>query len=166
MIDPRYFSQEWPTVPLTKVVEFLDHLRKPVRKRERQAGPYPYYGANGQQGTIDGYLFDEPLVLLAEDGGHFGVSDRKIAYKVEGRCWVNNHAHVLRPRENVDIDFLTRQLEHYNVLPFVNGTTRGKLTKSRAREISIPRPPPYPNRSASRPSSTRPTKSAASVRRP
>lgn len=127
--------------PLGEVVEFLDSKRRPVTESERQAGPYPYYGANGIQGTIDGYIFDEPLVLLAEDGGHFEDPERGIAYRVSGKTWVNNHAHVLRPRAKLDIGFLCRVLENYDVSPFITGTTRGKLTKAGASEILIPLPP-------------------------
>ena len=90
---------------------------------------------------IDGYIFDEPLVLLAEDGGFFDQPDRGIAYRISGKTWVNNHAHVLRPRNGIDLGFLCRVLENYDVTPFVTGTTRGKLTKAGASEIPIPLPP-------------------------
>jgi type I restriction enzyme S subunit len=130
----------FPTKRLGEVVEFLDSRRRPVTESDRRAGPYPYYGANGQQGTIDDYIFDEPLVLLAEDGGHFGDPERGIAYRISGKTWVNNHAHVLRPRSDIDLAYLCRVLENYDVTPFVTGTTRGKLTKAGASEIVIPLP--------------------------
>ena len=103
------------TVQLKDVCVFLDNLRVPVKESERKPGPYPYYGANGQQGWIDDYIFDKPLILLAEDGGHFGSKTRPIAYKVSGKCWVNNHAHVLWPKSNCDIDYLHRVLSYYDV---------------------------------------------------
>jgi len=131
----------YPVKPLGEVVEFLDSQRKPVKESERRAGSYPYYGANGQQGTIDGYLFDESLVLLAEDGGFFDQPDRGIAYRISGKTWVNNHAHVLRPKPILDLGYLCRVLENYDVTPYVTGTTRGKLTKSGASEIPLPLPP-------------------------
>jgi type I restriction enzyme S subunit len=131
----------YPIDKLGNVVEVLDNMRRPVTESERISGPYPYYGANGIQGTINDFIFDEPLVLLAEDGGHFDNPDRGIAYRVYGRTWVNNHAHVLRPRKNIDINYLCRVLENYDVTPFVTGTTRGKLTKGGASEIPIPLPP-------------------------
>ena len=107
---------------------------------------YPYYGANGQQGTIANFIFDEPLVLLAEDGGHFENPDRGIAYRISGKTWVNNHAHVLRPKADIDLAYLCRVLENYDVTPFVTGTTRGKLTKGGASEIPIPLPPLHEQR--------------------
>ena len=141
MIRPKILCRKWHMRSLDEVVEFLDHLRKPVKEKDRVPGPYPYYGANGQRGTINGYLFDEPLVLLAEDGGHFGVPGKPIAYQVDGKCWVNNHAHVLRPRKSIDIRFLCHQLEHYDVTSFISGTTRAKLTKRSASRIPVVIPP-------------------------
>ncbi|NUO83471.1 restriction endonuclease subunit S [candidate division KSB1 bacterium] len=141
MISRNSINGAYPIQCLGDVVEFLDSMRRPVTESERRAGPYPYYGANGQQGTIDDYIFDEPLVLLAEDGGHFQTPDRGIAYRISGKTWVNNHAHVLRPKACIDLAFLCRVLENYDVTPFVTGTTRGKLTKAGASEIVIPLPP-------------------------
>ncbi|MBW2428344.1 MAG: restriction endonuclease subunit S [Deltaproteobacteria bacterium] len=140
MIRPEMLCPSWPQKPLGEVVEFLDHLRRPVTDRDRVSGPYPYYGANGQQDSVADYIFDEPLILMAEDGGYFGDPDRTIAYRVDGKCWVNNHAHVLRPKDGVDIGFLCRQLEKYDVTKFIKGATRQKLNKSNASEIPITLP--------------------------
>lgn len=141
MLRESSFNPAWPIVPLSDAVTFLDNLRKPVKASDRVEGPYSYYGANGLQGTINDYIFDEPLVLLAEDGGHFGNPDRDIAYIAEGKYWVNNHAHVLKPNENVDLRFLYRVLQRYDVTPFIKGATRAKLTKGDAGRIPFPVPP-------------------------
>jgi type I restriction enzyme S subunit len=141
MITRFSFGNKYPTKRLGELVHFLDNMRRPVTEADRKPGPYPYYGANGQQGVINSYLFDEPLVLLAEDGGHFDSPERGIAYRIAGKTWVNNHAHVLRPTPLVDIDYLCRVLENYDVRPWVTGTTRGKLTKAGASDIEIPLPP-------------------------
>jgi type I restriction enzyme S subunit len=109
-----------------------------VAESERRPGPFPYFGANGQQGTIDDYIFDEPLLLLAEDGGHFDDPERGIAYRIAGKTWVNNHAHVIRSNGKLRLDYLCRVLENYDVRPFISGTTRGKLTKAAASQIPIP----------------------------
>ena len=131
-----------PCVALEECCEFLDHIRRPVKESERVNGPYPYFGANGQQGWINDYLFDEPLVLLAEDGGHFSNPERGIAYKISGKTWVNNHAHVLRPREGIiDVDYLAHALKNKNVRRHLSGSTRDKLTKAGACQIEIPLPP-------------------------
>lgn len=131
----------WPSVALGDVVEFLDHLRRPVTASDRVQGPFPYYGANGQQGTIDDYIFNEPLLLLAEDGGHFDDPARGIAYKISGPAWVNNHAHVLRMSNRLDLGYANWLLKHRDVRRYVTGTTRGKLTKAGASAISFPLPP-------------------------
>lgn len=131
-----------PCVALAECCEFLDHIRRPVKESERINGPYPYFGANGQQGWINDYLFDEALVLLAEDGGHFSNPQRGIAYKINGKTWVNNHAHVLRPREGIiDVDYLTHALRNKDVRRHLSGSTRDKLTKAGASQIEIPLPP-------------------------
>jgi type I restriction enzyme S subunit len=141
MISRDSIGGVFPVALLGEVVEFLDSKRRPVTESDRRAGPYPYFGANGQQGTIDDYIFDEPLILLAEDGGHFDDPGRGIAYRISGKTWVNNHAHVLKPKNGLDLAFLCRVLENYDVTPFVTGTTRGKLTQAGAAQIPIPLPP-------------------------
>ncbi len=141
MIAQRTLSGGFPTKKLADVADFLDSKRRPVTEADRKPGPYPYYGANGQQGSIADFIFDEPLILLAEDGGHFDQPDRGIAYEVTGKVWVNNHAHVLRPKAGIDIRFLRRVLENYDVSPWVTGTTRGKLTQAGAAQIVVPVPP-------------------------
>ncbi|MDB9446942.1 restriction endonuclease subunit S [Anabaena sp. CS-542/02] len=141
LIYQSQLSTNWDTFLLSEVVEFLDNQRKAITERDRVKGPYPYYGANGQQDSVAEFIFDEPLVLLAEDGGHFGDPNKTIAYQITGKCWVNNHAHVLRPKDCIDIRYLYRHLERYDVTPFVTGTTRGKLTKSAASRIPIVVPP-------------------------
>lgn len=125
-------------VRLGDVCEILDHKRVPITSSERIAGEYPYYGANGIQGYIADYIFDDELVLLAEDGGNFGSKDRPIAYRVSGKCWVNNHAHVLKPKDNIDVDYLCYSLMFYDTTGMVNGATRQKLTQSAMRQMTIP----------------------------
>jgi type I restriction enzyme S subunit len=134
-------SSPWPKLPLGQVVQFKDAQRRPVKETERKPGPFPYYGANGEVGTIDGYIFDENLVLLAEDGGHFLDPARPIAYEIGGKTWVNNHAHVLAPGTALDASFLAWHLSQYDVSQFLSGSTRPKLTKSDAERIPVIVPP-------------------------
>lgn len=118
--------------------EILDSMRVPITAKDRKKGPYPYYGANGVQDYVADYIFDGNLVLLAEDGGNFGSSERPIAYKVSGKCWVNNHAHVLKPKTGIDVDYLCYSLMFYKVDGMVNGATRKKLTQAAMRKMLIP----------------------------
>jgi type I restriction enzyme S subunit len=122
----------WKWVKLGEVANSLDHLRRPINKEERlkRKGTIPYYGANGRTGWIDDYLFDEPLVLVVEDET-FTARELPFSYKITGKSWVNNHAHILKPKGGLDIDFLNYQLSYYPFLPLTTGTTgRKKLTKN------------------------------------
>ena len=117
--------------------EILDSLRIPITASDRKKGPYPYYGANGVQDYVAEYIFDDDLVLLAEDGGNFGSKDKPIAYRVSGKCWVNNHAHVLKPKAEFNVDYICYSLMFYDTEGLVNGATRQKLTQSAMRKMLI-----------------------------
>ena len=127
MISKDTIKGGFPIVALHQVADFLDNQRRPITASERVLGPYPYYGANGQQDSVAEYIFDEPLILLAEDGGLFDQPDRGIAYAIEGKTWVNNHAHVFRPRTNIEFRYLLRVLQNYDISTLVN-----RLNKSKA----------------------------------
>lgn len=118
--------------------EILDSMRIPITAKDREKGEYPYYGANGIQDYVTDYIFDDELVLLAEDGGNFGSMERPIAYRVSGKCWVNNHAHVLKPKAGLNADYLCYSLMFYKVDGMVNGATRQKLTQAAMRKMEIP----------------------------
>ena len=123
---------------LEDVCEILDSRRVPITAKDRKAGTYPYYGANGLQDYVADYIFDDELVLLAEDGGNFGSKERPIAYRVSGKCWVNNHAHVLKAKLNMHVDYLCYALMFYDTEGLVNGATRQKLTQAAMRQMVIP----------------------------
>ena len=123
---------------LEEVCEILDSRRVPITAKDRKAGIYPYYGANGLQDYVAEYIFDDELVLLAEDGGNFGSKERPIAYRVSGKCWVNNHAHVLKAKPLVNVDYLCYALMFYDTEGLVNGATRQKLTQAAMRQMVIP----------------------------
>ena len=131
----------WQTKQLGELCDVLDYMRKPITKRDRIAGDYPYYGATGVLGHVDGYLFDEPLVLVGEDGAKW-ASGENTAFAVEGKIWVNNHAHVLRPHRNELLDnWLIYHLKHTDLTEFVSGLTVPKLNQGNLREIPVPLPP-------------------------
>ena len=118
--------------------EILDSMRIPITESDREEGKYPYYGANGIQDYVADYIFDDELVLLAEDGGNFGSKEKPIAYRVSGKCWVNNHAHVLKPKASLNVDYLCYSLMFYKVEGMINGATRQKLTQAAMRKMKIP----------------------------
>jgi type I restriction enzyme S subunit len=122
---------EWPLRTVAEVAECLDGKRVPVNKRERarHMGDIPYYGANGQVGWIDRVLFDEPLVLVVEDETFIGRR-KPFSYMINGPAWVNNHAHVLRPKDAMIPEYLNFALSYYPFTPLTTGSTgRRKLTQ-------------------------------------
>jgi len=127
----------WQEARLGDIVNIRDSERVPVNARERakRVGDVPYYGATGQVGWIDGHLFDEPLVLLGEDGAPFFDSAKAKAYVISGKSWVNNHAHVLQALGGMPSWFLKYQLDQVDYRPFVTGTTRPKLSQRPMRQI-------------------------------
>lgn len=125
-------------IAIEECCDILDSRRIPITASDRMSGPYPYYGANGVQDYVADYIFDDELVLLAEDGGNFGSKTRPIAYRVSGKCWVNNHAHVLKPMASMDVDYLCYSLMFYDTGELVNGATRQKLTQTAMRKMLIP----------------------------
>jgi len=128
------------TVALRRAVTVLDHMRVPLNREERASrpGPFPYWGANAIQDYVDDFLFDEPLVLVSEDGGPFLDDARDVAWSVSGPTWVNNHAHVLRPRNDWQAGFLAESLNVVNYAAYLTGATRDKLTQDELRRIRIP----------------------------
>lgn len=135
----NYGDRNMEMILIEDCCEILDSKRIPITAKNRTPGPYPYYGANGIQDYVDNYIFDDELVLLAEDGGNFGSTEKPIAYRVSGKCWVNNHAHVLKPRNGIDVDYLCYSLMFYDTNGLVNGATRQKLTQSTLKKMSIPK---------------------------
>ncbi len=135
--------ESWTVASVHQFAECLDRLRVPIKREDRQSanGLYPYYGANGEVGRIDEFIFDDELVLVTEDETFYG-REKPIAYRSSGRCWVNNHAHVLRASSREAADFLCFSLMHYNVIPWLSGTTgRAKLTQQALNSLPIAVPP-------------------------
>ncbi len=134
-------GKEWKRKKLGELCDILDSQRKPITKRDRTAGEYPYYGATGIVDYVNDFIFNEPLVLVGEDGAKW-ESGENTAFTIEGKCWVNNHAHVLRPHRKIVIDnWLVHYLNHSNLSEFVSGLTVPKLNQGSLREIPIPLPP-------------------------
>lgn len=133
--------EQWPAKPLGELCTILDNQRIPITKRDRASGDIPYYGATGVQDHVHGFIFDEPLVLVGEDGAKWGPGEVS-AYGVSGKCWVNNHAHVLRPDPHILLDsWLIYFLNRSDLTEFVSGLTVQKLNQGNLREIPVPVPP-------------------------
>lgn len=138
------FSKNTPSVKLESIVDLLDDKRKPINDAERSEmkdGPlYPYYGAIGIVDYINQFITDETLLCISEDCGNYGPGEAS-SYIITGKAWVNNHAHIVRPKEGIcDITYLHNYLRVTDLLPFVSGTTRKKLTQKAMLDLDISLP--------------------------
>ena len=131
--------EDWQASTLGEVVEFLDGKRRPVKSgdRARMRGIYPYYGVSGIVDYVNGYLFDEGLILLDEDGENIHSRNLPLAFRVSGKIWVNNHAHVMRPSGRVDIGDLAESLESIDYSNFNSGTAQSKLNKQSCVHLRV-----------------------------
>ena len=135
--------EHWEMISLEDVASVFDKKRVPLNESQRQQmqGEYPYCGANGVVDYVNDYIFDGEYVLLAEDGGYWG-SFEDSAYLMQGKFWVNNHAHILQAKQGLsDNYFLMYQLNYLDIKPFISGTTRGKLNQGIMKGIRLALPP-------------------------
>ncbi len=133
-------KEVWDLKTLEEVVDCLDNLRVPLNETHRlkMKGYYPYCGANGILDYLNEYKMEDNVILIAEDGGHFDeYRTRPIAYRMKGRFWVNNHAHILKTKGNWNQDFIFYSLVHKDILRFLASGTRAKLNKSEMNKIEI-----------------------------
>ena len=133
-------KEGWEYKKLGDLCQVLDSQRKPVTKKDRTKGIYPYYGATGIQDYVDSYIFDGRFLLVGEDGAKWGASD-KTAYIIEGKSWVNNHAHILKVLENVNERLLEYYLTFKDLSEYITGAVVPKLTQKALVSIPIPIPP-------------------------
>ena len=131
------FTDEWEQRKLDDVVEFLDTMRKPLEGAKRISGPYPYYGASGIVDYVDGYLFDEELILLSEDGANIIDRNYPVCFLASGKYWVNNHAHVLRTKQGNENNFICNSLERKDYTQYNTGMAMPKLNKETCKKIPI-----------------------------
>jgi type I restriction enzyme S subunit len=134
---------DWDVYYLGDTVEFLDGKRRPVKDSERakMQGEFPYYGASGIVDYVNNYLCDEDLILLGEDGENILSRNCRLAFRVSGKIWVNNHAHVLRPKKGFDIGYLVEYLESLDYKQYNTGTAQPKLNKQVCSNILVILPP-------------------------
>jgi type I restriction enzyme S subunit len=133
----------WELTKIGDIVLLHDKHRIPLNAKERETkkGIYPYYGANGKIDSINDYIFDGEYILLAEDGGYFDNYLRDVAYFVNGKFWVNNHAHIVSTLAGMPNKFLMYGLNSINWMPYVGGSTRLKLTQNSLINIPFLLPP-------------------------
>jgi len=133
-------SESAPKVQLGEVVEVLDNLRRPVSRDKREAGEFPYYGANGVQGYVKDFIFDGSFILMGEDGSVINNDRSPILHWVEGKIWVNNHAHILREKcDHASLRYIYYALQMTDVSRLVRGMPP-KINQASMRGIEIALP--------------------------
>ena len=131
-------AEGWKSTELGSVCEILNNRRRPITGSDREPGTYPYYGASGIVDFVKEFIFDERLLLVGEDGAKWNAFE-KTAFIAEGKYWVNNHAHVLKPFAIRDT-LLENYLTMVDLGPFVTGAAPPKLTLGKLKNIPVPVP--------------------------
>ena len=133
----------WNVVPVRYLFEFKNNQRIPVSAEDRgkmSEKIYPYYGASGIIDFVEDYIFDEDLLLVAEDGANLLSRSTPLAFKASGKYWVNNHAHIIKPVDN-NLTYWEYVLALYDFTPLISGSAQPKLTKDNLASIKLPNPP-------------------------
>jgi type I restriction enzyme M protein len=131
---------DWPKRQLGILAENLDSRRIPITKGDRKEGLFPYYGASGIVDHVADYIFDEDILLISEDGANLLARSTPIAFSVSGKCWVNNHAHVLKFENPATQKFVEVYLNTISIEEFVTGAAQPKLNQQALNSIPIPIP--------------------------
>ncbi|OYQ38544.1 restriction endonuclease subunit S [Flavobacterium aurantiibacter] len=135
---PEFINEIWKRKTIDETCEVLNNLRKPLTSNLREKGEYPYYGASGIIDFVKDFIFNERLLLIGEDGAKWGAYE-KTAFIAEGKYWVNNHAHVLKPT-GVEDTLLENYLVKLDLSPFITGAAPPKLTLGKLKSIPVPIP--------------------------
>ena len=139
----REMPEGWKVSSVRWEFDNLDGRRKPISSENRvnTHGLYGYYGASGVIDKIDEYIFDEPLLLIGEDGANLALRNLPLIYVATGKYWVNNHAHILKPKTTNNLFYMAHQLECVDLFHYLTGSTQPKLTQANLSKIPVVCPP-------------------------
>jgi type I restriction enzyme S subunit len=132
---------EWGFEKLGDLTINLDAKRKPVKEVDRKRGPHPYYGASGIVDYVDGYLFEGEHLLIAEDGENLRTRQTPIAFRADGKFWVNNHAHIVIGNHRARTRYLEYAVLGTDISAYLTGAVMPKLTQGNLNRIEVPCPP-------------------------
>ncbi|MBH5316505.1 restriction endonuclease subunit S [Paenibacillus sp. GSMTC-2017] len=133
-------SGEWEISRLNEVCENLDSRRIPIAEKDRKKGSTPYFGASGIIDYVNGFIFDEILLCVSEDGANLVARTYPVAFSISGKSWVNNHAHVLKFENNFTQVLVESYLNSIDLGEFLTGMAQPKLNRSKLDVIPIPLP--------------------------
>jgi len=133
-------SSGWEKRKLGDICDIFDFKRIPLSgsERSKKQGKIPYYGASGIIDYIDDFIFNEKLLCLSEDGENLRSRVLPIAFTIQGKTWVNNHAHVLKPKKEIILhDYLESFLNSIKLDKFLGFTAQPKLNQKDMKQIPI-----------------------------
>jgi len=142
-VDMQLFGGELPTDwhlgTVSEIIELHDSKRIPLSSRERAnlAKIYPYYGATSVMDYVDRYLFDGVYLLLGEDGTVVDSEGFPILQYVEGKFWVNNHAHIITGKNGFTVEILYLLFSLTNVKSIVTGAVQPKISQSNLNKVPV-----------------------------
>lgn len=142
-VDLKPFDGEmppdWRLGTVSEIIELHDSKRIPLSSRERAnlAKIYPYYGATSVMDYVDKYLFDGIYLLLGEDGTVVDSKGFPILQYVEGKFWVNNHAHIITGKNGFTIETLYLLFRLTNVQSIVTGAVQPKISQANLNKVSV-----------------------------
>ena len=133
----------WEKKRIGDIVEYFDKQRKPLSSMQRMSMDkiYPYYGAATLMDYVENYLFDGIYLLLGEDGTVITPDNYPVLQYVWGKFWVNNHAHVLRGKDNISTEFLYAMFKEMPIADVVTGAAQPKISQGRLSEKKVLIPP-------------------------
>lgn len=134
------FIGSWEIKHIGKVAKNLDSKRKPITQQDRISGSTPYYGASGIIDYVHGYIYDEPLLCISEDGANLVARSYPIAFSIKGKTWVNNHAHVLKFQYSHTQTIVENYLNSISLEGYLTGMAQPKLNRAKLDIIPIPLP--------------------------
>ena len=137
-----YIPIHWQVLKIGYIFQNLDYLRQPIssENRERNNPQYEYYGASGVIDKIDSYNVNDKVLLIGEDGANLVSRTLPLIYKAEGKFWVNNHAHILKPISS-DYDYMAFLLETADYTNYITGSAQPKLSQEKLSSVKLPVPP-------------------------
>ena len=127
----REMPEGWKICPLSELLKINDARRIPLSNKQRAERQciYPYYGATGIMDYVDDFLFDEDLLLLAEDGSTSDGKGHPIVQYIWGKNWVNNHAHILKPKYAGQLYYYYFVLKQIPVALIETGSIQKKISQ-------------------------------------
>jgi len=137
-------AEKYSKKQLKDIVDNYDGKRIPIKSSDRENinGQYPYYGASGIIDYVNDYIFDGEYLLISEDGANLTVRKYPIAFIANGKFWVNNHAHIVKAKEDITTNrFMEYAFSFTNINDYITGSAQPKMSQGKMNLIEFSIPP-------------------------